>query len=144
MGSSPPDHLVGCKIAVSHHAVYESVDGLISPDNPCLLGWAKEGRSPPWMKTMTLPDVPVRHVIGDALGQHEACAAGMGYAILSCLRAANDPRIKRLEGFDSWPGREVWILSHQSVRDTERFRVFRDAFAQIFRDCKPLLDGDLG
>jgi DNA-binding transcriptional LysR family regulator len=144
MGSSPPDHLVGRKIADSHHAVYEPVKGLIDPEDPCLLGWADEGRRPSWMKSMTLPDVPVRHVISDALGQNEACAAGMGYAILSCLHAAGDKRVKKLDGFDSWPGREIWILSHQSVRDTERFRVFRDAFAQIVRENKPLLEGELG
>ena len=144
LGSSPPDHLVGRKLGVSYHCVYVSKSGLKDRDHPRLLGWGDRQRRPDWMQGIPVPQIDTRHAIGDELIQANACAAGMGIAVLSCLQGDLHPKLDRYNNSSPWEGRDIWVLTHPDVRETARFRLFRDALRDVIKDSENLLTGNAG
>lgn len=140
-GASPPEHLVGRKLGVSYHCVYVSKEGLTNPNDPRIIGWGDRDRHPEWIDTLPVPNVDTRHMIDDEIIQANACASGMGYAVLSCMQGDMDDRLMRVEKTDPWPGKEVWVLTHPDIRDTARFRLMRDVLGNAIKSNEHLLLG---
>ena len=141
IGKSPPDYLVGRRLVVSHHAFYVAKSGLNDPAHPCLLGWVEGVRNPSWIKELPVPKVPARHKINDPIGQAEACARGMGYAVLATMHGDLDSRLKRVADVDAWPSRDVWMVTHPDLRTTARLRLFRLALADSIIAHRSLFEG---
>lgn len=143
IGTQPPQHLVGRNLAVMNLCIYQPKKGLLDPENPHILGWGEGVRHPAWIKEMNIPQLPARHDIANAACNMEACAAGMGYSVLPCYFADQDNRIERIPDYPSWPRKNLWLLTHPDVRDTARFRLFREFLTNAILKEKHLLDGSL-
>ena len=141
VGQNPSNHLVGRRIAQSHNCVYVSKNGLLDPDNPSLIGWGDATRHPKWVQELPVPKLGVRHGIQNTIGHSEACAAGVGYTVLSCIAGDADPRLERVEGIEPWPSRDFWLLTHPDVRDTLRFRIFREHLFEAIAANRDLIEG---
>lgn len=141
IGRSPPDYLIGRHLLVSHHAIYVSKAGLNDSDRPCLLGWVEGVRNPSWVNELPVPKIPARHKINDPIGQAQACARGMGYAVLATMHGDPHPQLKRLEGAESWPSRDVWMITHPDLRATARLRLFRTFLADSIIKHRDLFEG---
>jgi len=142
IGQSPPPHLIGRKLANAFHGVYMAKTGLQRPHEPTLLGWGKESEG--WNATHPVPKVPIRHHIPSTLGQREACAAGMGYAVLPCFQGDLDTRLQRVPNTQIWPSRAIWILTHADLVETKRMRLFRQELAQAIVKKRALFEGHNG
>ena len=141
LGRSPPEHLIGRRLLVSSHAIYVAKKGLNDSEKPYLLGWVEGVRNPSWVADLPVPKLPARHKINDPIGQAEACANGMGYAVLETMQGDPHPHLKRLEGVPAWPSRDVWMLTHPDLKDTERLRIFRNYLAESILKHSDLFEG---
>ena len=141
LGRSPPEHLIGRRLLVSSHAIYVAKNGLNDPEKPYILGWVEGVRNPSWVADLPVPKLPARHKINDPIGQAEACARGMGYAILATMQGDPHPHLKRLDGVPAWPSRDVWMLTHPDLRATERLRIFRNYLADSILNHRDLFEG---
>jgi DNA-binding transcriptional LysR family regulator len=86
-------------------------------------------------------DEPTRIVASDWIGEHVpparigfrcnslvnqlvAVRAGLGIALLPCYLADRDPEVRRVSGVLADLASELWIVTHQDLRNTARIRAF--------------------
>ena len=58
------------------------------------------------------------------VNQLMAVRAGMGIALLPCYLADRDPNLRRISGVMSELTSELWIVTHQDLKNTARIRTF--------------------
>ena len=134
--SSPPDYLIGRKLAAVHQAAYAHRDYLADKDlsNPdsglSWLGWGDNMRMHELIREGDYPLLPFRGVFPNVLTQLSACQHQMGIALLPCMIGDPDPNLLRVPPGSSISSYDVWLLSHPDLRDTARIRVFREFIAE--------------
>jgi DNA-binding transcriptional LysR family regulator len=62
----------------------------------------------------------------DAQAQAQACASGLGVALLPDYLGDKDPRLQRLDSTLTPPLRELWMLVHDDIRRAPRVRAVMD------------------
>ncbi|MEM7709537.1 MAG: LysR family transcriptional regulator [Pseudomonadota bacterium] len=87
------------------------------------IGWSAGDM---WIADTPLPKATPRHSLPEVLMQTEAAAAGLGMAWVPAFLVDPDPRLIRIPGVPTGPGRGVWILLHGDLRRTARVRAFVD------------------
>lgn len=130
LGKTPKGNLVGRKAATIHVAVYGGGRSWLGQDLglPDLLAQ---------MRRETFPDVPERGFLHGVFLLREACAQGLGYAVLPCYCA--EPRLERHS--EPRPAWVVWVLSHPDLVRTPRLRIFREAMFEALAKKRPRLEG---
>jgi DNA-binding transcriptional LysR family regulator len=126
------DQLAGRRAAVGSQAVYGDLG---------LGRWiGSDPRVPDteWVAGSPFPDLPVASAIRAPLVRRDACAAGMGIAVLPCVIA--DESLPRLT--EPVQDFEVWVLVHADLRRNPRSRRFRDAMFEALRRHEPALQGE--
>ena len=145
--SSPPDYLIGRKLAAVHQAAFAHRDYLRGKDpsdsNSGLswLGWEDNERMTDIINRAGYPLLPIRGVFPNVLTQLSACQHQMGIALLPCLIGDADPNLERLPPGTSISTYDVWLLSHPDLRDTARIRVFREFIAERTAEKSKILAG---
>ncbi len=147
IGQSPPEHLIGRRIACFHSAAYATREYLDSvtleedPDSARWIGWGEREAFPAWVKGSAFPKTPARDRINDVMIQYQAARNGMGLAILPCFLGDPDPLLDRVGLQPPKPNFDIWLLSHPDLRETARLRVFRDFIADAVAGRRDLIEG---
>lgn len=144
--NTPPEHLVGRKVASYATTIYASDEYLASHDinDPSSLnwiGWDEGTHHPKWVKASEFPCVPARHQVNDAVTQIEATKAGLGIGMLPCFMADVEPTLQRLSSKQPAPRHDIWILTHKDLRDIARVRLFNDFMVEAIRNRRDLIEG---
>ncbi len=127
--NTPPDTLVGKRVATVSSAVYGCREYLDRVE--------KEGKDPQWLgveccsvhRTWTRQQChgqSHRFIVDDTLLSQAALREGLGVSILPCFMGDADPALVRYGG--ACPGWDLglWVLLHPDLRRTTRVRMFRD------------------
>jgi DNA-binding transcriptional LysR family regulator len=150
--------LFGRRLTGIAWAFYGPADGALLPGGRPL-NLRREGRSYNFSRHAVIAgDAPAihvndwiaRHVPADRIAyrsnslvnQHMAVRAGVGIALLPCYLADRDPGVRRISGLLPDLASELWIVTHQDLKNTARIRAFLsvvgDAIAAERRDFEGL------
>ena len=70
-----------------------------------------------------------------------AARAGMGAAVLPCFMGDQETELARLKPPLAKAGSELWLLTHEDLRNTARVRAFMDFMAAAIQSDRNLLEG---
>ena len=147
---SPPDTLVGRRIAAIAFAPFVSAHLLTDKPNPHLgdLDWIAVDESlahlaaDKWFRA-TLPGANVVMRSNSLTGLMAAAVSGMGVAMLPCFIGDPSPVLTRLADPVDAAASALWLLTHEDLRHTARVRAFMDFMADALKDDVALLEGRL-
>lgn len=149
-GRQPPEHLVGRKLVSACRCAYATPEYLDAHDlsetkNPSArwIGWDDQVRFPDWVRASAYPHIPVHGRLNNALMQVRAARVGMGLAMLPCFMGDTQPDLVRVPGETPLNNFDLWILTHQDLRDTARMREFRQYITRVIEGYHDLLTGTL-
>jgi DNA-binding transcriptional LysR family regulator len=139
---TPPDDVVGSKVATLGMAVYGPAGALRSaPEIDQVISLGPAGSPLPEWAQRHCPGARVS-LITDSPGlEAEAVKAGFGYARLPCAMGDIDKALERVPEIPVEAGSQVWVLTHVDVRTNARIRVFRDFMLEAFRERGALWQG---
>lgn len=144
--SSPPETLVGRRLAGIYWAVYgaEPLEPVSTIEELDALPWIGPGDLLAPLQRW-LRDVVGEHKLvlrlNTVLGMAEAIDAGIGVGPLPCYIAKSYPKLVRL--YDP-PGQQppgLWILTHPDLRSSARVRAFMDHAAAELVRRRPCFEG---
>ncbi len=147
--NSPPENLVGRRLALYASAAYASLEYLAdhdpvnAPADCRWIGWADDPK-PLWVKESAYPDVPVHGIMHDPEVQLAACKAGMGIAWLGCFTADREPDLRRLPPGEPGGHMDIWVLTHPDLKNTQRVRSFMEFLARVMGRRRDLMEGRCG
>lgn len=144
---TPPDALVGRKVADVATAIYRPSDGpAIDEAGLDDRDWATPDDS--------LSDLPAsrwlarqgfdRRAVYRAntlLALRDAAAQGLGLAVLPCYVGDPDPALARVGGSIEALRSELWLLTHPDLRRVARIRAFLDGMRALLLPLRPLFEG---
>ncbi len=131
LAATPPEHLVGRRIAGAAAGAYGStayVTECTNPDDLASHDWIRWGeawrRIPPerWVDE-NVPKANVRAIVNTNLALVELLAAGLGLGFQLHYTAEKDPRLKRMGPLFDF-GLSLWLLTHEDIRRTARIATF--------------------
>ncbi len=147
--STPPETLVGRRIALAKAAVYASTRYLEErgpigaladerwigfDDSLAHLGSAR------WLDALLAGRQPVAGS-NVMLGVRQLVAAGLGLGILPCLEGDTVPGLVRVKEPEPDWHTEVWLLTHPDLRQTARVRAVMDHFGEELTKLRPRFEG---
>ncbi len=141
--ASPPDYLIGKKLANLRHGIYQSKHYQKKPEEPDrLVLWRFEQSLPAWALQHYV-DAKVALRVDDLASMYAAVKAGLGLARMPCYLPDlhNSADIQRLDLAlkpSSWG---LWLLSHVDLRDTQRVKVCKQFLQQCLSQQKDLFEG---
>jgi len=147
---SPPDTLVGRRIAAIAFAPFVSAHLLTDKPNPHLgdLDWIAVDESlahlaaDKWFRA-TLPGANVVMRSNSLTGLMAAAVSGMGVAMLPCFIGDPSPVLTRLADPVDAAASALWLLTHEDLHHTARVRAFMDFMADALKEDVALLEGRL-
>ncbi len=144
---SPPDHLIGRKVAAYATGVYATPQYLAShdlehaPEDACWIGWNDTQPFPEWVRNSAFPKTPAKGRINDAVMQLVATKSNLGIGMLPCFMADQENALVRVVPETSKPRHDVWLLSHPDLRETARIRTFSRFITTALKAKRDLLEG---
>ncbi len=144
LDNNPPDTLVGKRLYAYTEAAYATPDYLSrDPRSYRWLGWgtATQG-APEWVRTSEFPNNPVWGVFPTIPAQHAAAREGIGLAILPCLFGDADPDLQRAGKRAPIKSRDIWLLTHNDLRQTARVQAFMGFAEAVLRKHRKRLIGE--
>ena len=141
----PPKSLVGRRIAQYVIAAYASPEYLETHDleRPETVGWlgieSGDTREPAWL-TPVAPGARMVAAIDHLTPTMRAIHRGMGIGQLPCFLGDADPGLVRL-GRALPTEYAIWLLTHESLKNSGRVRAFMDHMAEALIAHKPLFEG---
>jgi molybdate transport repressor ModE-like protein len=145
---SPPEHLIGRKIGVMAMAVFGSRRYLRGHRGKDLAehDWIAvddslgHNASLAWLaRIKSLDDVPYRTNSFTGVGQ--ACAAGLGLAVLPCFIGDTVATLQRVTSVIDECANDLWILTHPDLHNTVRVKTVFQALSSELGKTAPLLAG---
>jgi DNA-binding transcriptional LysR family regulator len=146
MTSTPPESLVGRKVARLQFAVYvsralrERAGSNPSYSDFPWIHW-DERLDPQWLDAWLEEHVPNARiplrVDFSSLSIQEAVAAGVGAHFLACVAADSDARLVRIGPVNPVFDRDLWLLTLPELRHMSRVRAFMDHMAEALRETAP-------
>ncbi len=143
--NNPPESLVGQRIANTAMGVYANPDYLAAHPDPATrewIGWRDASRRPPWVTRSSHPDAAIKHQVYNDWAQVRLAAQGWGLAMASCFLGDREPGVVRVPPGKATRGRDLWILTHQDLRQTGRVRAFMAFMRDVLRGYAPVLRGE--
>jgi DNA-binding transcriptional LysR family regulator len=148
-GGSPPDHLIGRRLAPIVLASYVGVAHADRLDPERGAGQVR------WLGS-DLPKVTERLVAGSSYPELPiwgafqsmelmslAAHAGLGLALLPTYVGDADPALQRLAKPDVRHMADFWLLTHRDLRDNGRLRVARERITAALTERMALFRGDV-
>jgi DNA-binding transcriptional LysR family regulator len=149
--ASPPETLVGRRVARIAWALYGRAADFPTPERPPLEALVERDWVAPGDDLASLPSSlflrrrvdPKRVVyrVSSVLGLAEAVEAGLGIGHLPCFIAGVRPALVRLAPPDPGFAADLWLLTHADLRHSPRVRVFLDMLAEDIARERPLFEG---
>ncbi len=153
--NSPPESLVGRRLGRIAMAVYAAMaqDGKRMPRLPDVS--SAEFWSAPWIAG----DENLAHLAasswvaarvapgavmfrGNTMSvMREACRAGLGFALLPCYLGDGDAGLRRASAPIDELAIDLWLLTHEDLRQTARVRAFMDFMADSIAGDRDLIEG---
>ena len=147
VGTKPPEHLIGRRVATSYSANYasapflERMDETADPPIGQWIGWEDQVRFPKWVLESDHPRLPLRSRMPDVVMQLRAANNGMGIAVLPCFVGDAQSDLLRVPPTEPYAGFDIWILSHPDLRETARLRAFREFLGKTIAKHTDLFEG---
>ncbi|MBX2803881.1 MAG: LysR family transcriptional regulator [Myxococcales bacterium] len=133
--NSPPEYLVGRKVARLQFAVFaaEALVERIGADAPLgaypWLGW-EDGPGARWLDAWLAENAPGARIVmrldENARAREHALRAGTGVFFMSCLEAEGMPGVCQISEVVAENAHDVWLLTLRELRSTSRVRAFVD------------------
>lgn len=150
MDNNPPQSLIGKRLFAYHTTIYaspdylENLDAANNPEHGRWLGYdIEDGRFPGWTQDTEFARVPVWGAFPNLELQVAAAAAGMGLAMLPCYVADRHSGLVRATQKAPQAARDIWILTHPDLRQTQRIRAVMNFAESVLRSQRSALLGDL-
>lgn len=127
--ASPPQHLVGRRVALIEQAIYGRPG-----DDPAEAAWIGPDRHlgydalATWLADAGLEE-RCHYRIDTLLGMLAAARDGLGCAVLPCYLADAEPALRRLSEPIPALATELWLLTHPDLRRVARIRAFMEFVA---------------
>lgn len=134
--NEPPEQAFGRKVADSPLAGYASqtyldnrpvIDRWIALDYASTIDPLLHAR--PAFRSNSLS------VVADALGR------GQGIGLLPCFVGETTPGLVRVPEIPLKPDMEIWVLTHEDVRENPRVRALMDHLYQVFSQKRNMIEG---
>lgn len=142
--NTPPDTLIGKRVATVSSAIYGSPEYIEQlrkhGGEPQWLGVECCGFHKSWTK-QACGDQPHRFYIDDTLLTQAALREGMGVSILPCFMGDPDPALARYTEPQAEWDLGLWILLHPDLKRTTRVLAFRDHMMEAIKAQSDLLTG---
>jgi len=148
VSNDPPASLVGRRLVKYARAIYGSRDYLARhdavshPEGMEWIGWTDTVADPQWVRESPFPATPVRHLIPNTIAHLAAARDGLGICMLPCFIGDTEPDLRRLPPGRAEPDREIWLLTHEDLRNAARVRLFLDFMADAVLAKRDLLLGN--
>jgi len=107
----------------------------------CWIGWSLDPSSLQWVKDSDHADLPVGLIVSDPYATIEAVRAGMGISILPCFMGDAESDLRRMPPGKLQRETDLWILTHEDLRNTARIQVFTGFMADALLRHRDLLEG---
>ena len=150
MDNAPTENLVGKRMMSYGQTVYCAPDYAAQTgfrDDPTQGRWLRwrqtEDEFPEWSQSDAFATMPRWGNFDDVSVLQSAAAQGMGVALLPCLLGDSDPGLVRATDMPPTPGREIWVLTHQDLRNSAKVRAFMGFAEQVLRDARPQILGEV-
>lgn len=90
-----------------------------------VIGWDEPARivAAEWIAA-NVPTERIRYRSNSLVNQLKAAAAGLGIALLPCYLGDRDEGVRRVSGVLPDLSSELWIVTHQDLKNTARIRAF--------------------
>lgn len=136
---TPPDYLIGKRVAGIQHGLYSAKK---LAKKPSIIVWSGDDSIPKWAQEH-FPQANIVMQVDDLYSMYCAVKAGIGIARMPCYLpdAIADKQVKRLNievPRSSWG---VWVLCHVDLRNTARVRYFRELLIEKLASKKELFEG---
>jgi len=139
---TPPDYLIGKKVAQLQHGIYAPANKTYTTKTPIIV-FGSEKNIPHWAK-IHFKNAEIAMKVDDLNAMYYAVKSGVGVARMPCYLpdVIADDKIQRLN--IELPGSNwgVWVLSHVDLRNTARVRCCRDFLLNALQQQKPLFEGE--
>ena len=76
---------------------------------------------------------PAQVKVNDAEGLLQSLRAGLGKSLLPARIAAEDAKLRELDGYPRGPSRELWLITHPELSGLPRIRAMADWLAALFK-----------
>lgn len=133
---TPPELVVGRRIANSPLAVYGSADYLAQ--RPERDHWVAFEYEP--ARAMT-PEKLVIARIDDLHAMTHALCSGWGLGVLPCFIGDSQPELRRLDNHKPVPDLDLWLLLHPDLRHVKRVRILYDFLVVALANDKNRIAG---
>lgn len=145
VGNQPPETLVGRRVGRLVFAIYRSAgapshEGASLEEQPWI-GFDTEHAALARRFAEFLPDVRPVCRVNSVAAAIAAARAGIGLAPLPCGVADLDPDLVRIASLPETFTLDLWLLTHEDLRQTARIRAFMDFLAAALADEASLLEG---
>lgn len=144
--NTPPENLVGRRLATAAFAAYASRSYLASeggrPEKMLWMNWDDGSDSPNWPDLAPeIPDHLCRLRVDSVPSLLEAVRQSVGATILPCFMGDADPELLRVPPGAIVSQRDFWLLTHRDLRYSARIRAFLDHLVEGFRPFRELIEG---
>ncbi|MEL6688200.1 MAG: LysR family transcriptional regulator [Pseudomonadota bacterium] len=137
---SPPDHLIGRRIATIGLRYYAHRDYLARTAFDERI-WITPSADPGWISETPFPDRPSGLVIHDIQSRFLALKAGHGMSRAACFMADPDPDLVRLDDRQSMPLYGLWVLTHPDLRNSPRVQALMQHMSEALSRKRDLMEG---
>lgn len=144
---SPPEYLIGRKLAVIHRSCYISKKFKQKMLDPIWLaqqnwiGWTDKLRRPVGVIAREYPKLVSKHKISNGHLQQEACRNGVGVSILPCFKGDIDDSVVRIPPYITEARFDLWVLSHPDMRQNKKIQTFVRFMTEYVTQQKALIEG---
>lgn len=145
IGNPVQETLVGRRVGRLAFAVYAAVHtGVRGPGDPAHGDWIGYGSAHgPLSRSLARwwPQMRQVYRTNSIIAAHAAARAGIGLAALPCVLADCDPELVRATSLPEEFMLDLWLLTHEDLRNTARVRNFLDFMAAALTTDADLLEG---
>lgn len=133
---NPPETAFGKRVADSPLALYASPEYLTSrPKRDRWIALDYEAARNP-----VIPARVVARADTPAMAQR-MLHMGRGIGMLPCYMGDTDPKLQRLTEVDAIPDMQIWVLTHDDLRQNPRVRALMDHLYEAFETLRPIIEG---
>ncbi len=151
VSNDPSQYLVGRRVLTMARAAYvnneflpgDQLDGPETSSGPLLswIGSSDDPSSQQWIKETDFPEIPVGSIIENPHETLTAVRAGLGMAVLPCFMGDATPGVFRMPPGSSILKTDIWVLTHEDMRNTARIRKFTSFIADALLRHRDLVEG---
>lgn len=153
--NTPPDTLVGRRVAIAAHAIYATTD--LAGTLPREVDKGSSDTGIPWVGlnfalshlasaqwlAQRSPAPKVAVTVSSLKGLEHAVRGGLGLGVLPCYMGDRHPDLTRIGGPIPGLNTEIWVLTHADLKDVPRIKMVTRFLANAFKVAEATFDPSL-